>query len=234
MTGTRPGKPSLPRPCLMLVTDRALARGDDALLAAVAAAVDGGVNAVQVREKDLADDDLAILVRRLWAVIDDRAVIIVNDRLTVAKCAGAGGIHFGEPSETGRMVEVDGFEPLIVGRSVHSLAAATDAVNSGADYLVLGTIFPSRSHPGGESGGLERVRVVSRSVSIPVIAIGGITEDNLPGVIAAGAAGVAVISAILGRSDPSFAARTLRVALDGAWEGRPGSIAASPTTLGVA
>jgi thiamine monophosphate synthase len=108
----------------------------------------------------------------------------------------------------------------LVGRSVHSISAALKAQEDGADFLVLGTVFPSLSHPGGPAGGLKLVEDVTTIVDVPVIGIGGITPENAGQVVSAGAAGVAVIRAILGDPDPEGAARRLRATLDAA--GAPG------------
>lgn len=223
---TRAGEP-LPRPCLMLVTDRNLVGGVEGLTEAVIAAVGGGVNAVQVREKDLSDDALADLTGRLRAAIGGRATLLVNGSPMAALLAGADGVHGGEESLPTAALRRATEGRLLVGRSVHSLESARTAVQDGADYLVLGTIFPSRSHPDGETGGVARVRAVTAAVRIPVLAIGGITAGNISDVVGAGAAGVAVISAILGQPDPRGAAQELRAALDRAWRAniRPAAMA---------
>ena len=109
---------------------------------------------------------------------------------------------------------------LVVSRSVHSIEAAVQAERDGADMLVLGTVFPSSSHPDGPTIGLDGVRAVCDAVSIPVIGIGGITAANAGDVIRAGASGVAVISAIFDAEDPRAAAAELRAAIDAAWAER--------------
>jgi thiamine-phosphate pyrophosphorylase len=220
----------LPLPCLLLVTDRTLTGGEDGLIAAVDAAVEGGVNAVELREKELANEALAALCGRLVAAVGARALVLLNGAPAVALAAGAAGVHLGEaalPVGAARRAVRD---RLLVGRSVHGLPAAVEAERGGADYLVLGTIFPSRSHPGGETGGAERVREVAAAVRIPVLAIGGITVEHVPEVIEAGAAGIAVISAILAAPDPREAAARLRRALDAAWDARPAAVGAGVTS----
>jgi len=207
--------PRLPAWPLMLVTDRTLARDTRDLLRQVAAAIEGGVNAVQVREKDLPEAELLALTRRIVAIAAGRAFVTVNGRPRVALAARAEGVHAGEDLPITRELKRRLRDRLLIGRSVHDLAGATAAAHDGAGYLVLGTIFPSRSHPGGETGGLARVREVAAAVALPVIAIGGITATTAGEVMRAGAAGVAVISAILGQPDPRAAAATLRRAMDG-------------------
>jgi thiamine-phosphate pyrophosphorylase len=215
-----PDERRLTPPILMLVTDRALAHGLDALVRMVEDAAAAGVNAVQVREKDLPDAEQESLARRIVQAVGASAFVTVNGTPAVAMAAGAPGVHGGEESPAVEAMGRDTHGRLLVGRSVHDLPGAVAAEEAGADYLVLGTIFPSRSHPGGPTGGLARVRQVTDAVRVPVIAIGGITADNLAGVIRAGAAGVAVISAILGQPDARAAARGLREALNAAWQER--------------
>ena len=226
-------KPTLPRPALMLVTDRH-AVPEGALASAVRAAVDGGVNVVQLREKDLPAAELLALGRALQDAIAGRARFIVSHRVDVAAALDADGVQLPEdglPVAAARGIL--GPDKLI-GRSVHTEEGATAAVASGADYLVLGSVFSTDSHPGGTPLGLDVVRHLLlgipsldahpmgsseltedvRSVApVPVLGIGGITADNAAQVMAAGAAGVAIISAILKPDDPRAAAQRLRAAL---------------------
>lgn len=211
----------LPTPCLMLVTDRRLC-GGRSLVNLVAAAVAGGVNAVQLREKDLPAGDLWELARKLRTVTKKRALLIVNDRVDVALACGADGVHLPEaglPVAAARRVAGLGF---LIGRSVHSVegarSAAAEAAEGespwrGADYLVAGTIFPSRSHPGVTPVGPALLAEIRLATGLPILAIGGIERDNVAQVMAAGAQGCAVISAILGARDPRRAAQELAEAL---------------------
>jgi thiamine-phosphate diphosphorylase len=102
---------------------------------------------------------------------------------------------------------------MLIGASVHSLDDAVSAEKAGADYLIVGTMFATRTHPGKEPEGLELMRLIRGDTTRPLIGIGGITTENAPSVMAAGADGVAVISEILGAADPALAARRLRRAL---------------------
>jgi len=211
---------ALPLPILMLVTDRALAGSSTALVAAVDAALAGGVNAVQVREKELRDHELLPLARDLRAITAGRALLLINGPPALALAVSADGVHLPEDGLPVAAVRRATRGRLLVGRSVHSVEAARAAEAEGADYLILGTIFPSRSHPGGATGGPALAGAVAHAVRVPVIGIGGIDTSNLGTVITAGAAGVAVISAILGQPDPRAAAAMLRAALDAAWQER--------------
>jgi thiamine-phosphate pyrophosphorylase len=207
-----PGRPDprLATPALCLVTDRRLVPEP---VAAVKAAVAGGVNLVQVREKDLSAGELLALVRRLRVEVGGRAKLVVNDRVDVALAAGADGVHLPEAglpvAEARRLL---GPGPLL-GASVHSVRAAVAAERAGADYLIAGPIYPTRSHPGAPAAGPELVRQVRASTRLPVLAIGGITAANAAEARMAGADGLAVISAILAAVDPERAAAGLCAAL---------------------
>ena len=200
-------------PFLMLITDRRLARGADALVHAVNEAVEGGVTAVQLREKDLRPRELLPLAQRLRVVTRGRAGLIVNGSLEVALAAEADGVHL---PEDGPMVERPP-RPFLIGRSVHSLAAATVAWAECSDYLVAGPIFESASHPNAAPAGLKLIESVAGAVAIPVLAVGGITAERVSDVLRAGVAGVAVISAILSAQAPRKAAQRLGDALREEW-----------------
>ena len=216
---------SLPFPCLMLVTDRLLCGGADGLVAAVEAAVQGGADAVQLREKDpdgrsLPPEDLLPLARRLRQATLGRALLLVNGSLEVALASEADGVHLPgsapsvwRPRET---VPVGG-QRFLVGRSVHSLEAARRAEAEGADYLVAGPVYETRSHPGREPAGLSLIEGITRRVRVPVLAIGGVNAGRVDEVVRAGASGVAVISAVLAAADRRAAAGDLRRALDAVW-----------------
>ena len=213
MTGSR-----LPsgRPVICLITDRRLV---DNLDRAVTAAVAGGVNMVQLREKDLPTRDLLDLGNRVRDAIAGRALLLINGRADIAFAVGADGVHLpadGLPTDGARATLGAG---SIIGRAVHSAAEVTGPETLGADYLELGTIFPSRSHPAGAPLGLPALRSAT-GARIPLIAVGGITAGNVAEVIAAGVAGIAVISAILGESDPKAASERLSVATEKAWAQR--------------
>jgi thiamine-phosphate pyrophosphorylase len=197
----------------MLVTDRHLSGGEDELVRAVDAAIDGGVNVVQLRGKDLSADALSALSGRLREVTQDRVLLIVNGSADAAIESGADGVHLSE--EAPMPEERAG---LIVGRSVHSVEAARRAEGEDVDYVVAGPIYETRSHPGAVPAGADLIRKISEVVSVPVIAIGGIDYQRVTNVMRAGASGVAVISAILGSSNPREAAAQLRSTLE---EGAP-------------
>jgi len=207
-------RPALPYPCLALVTDRRRSRIP--LDAAVERAVAGGVNLVELREKDLPADELLALARRLRAVTRGRALLVVNDRVDVALVSGADGAHLPERGLPVREARALLGAGRLVGRSVHSVVSAVDAERDGADYAILGTIYATSSKPGVSPAGIGLVAEAARATRLPLLAIGGVTAERAPEVMAAGAWGVAVISAVLDADDPADAARRLRAALDSA------------------
>lgn len=202
-------------PRLMLVTDRRLCP-PERLPALVARVVAHGVDAVQLREKDLPPDALLALARALREATAGRALLFVNGDVEVALAAGADGVQLGETAMTAKEARRRAGERLLIGRSVHDVARAVAAERDGADLLIAGTVYPSRSHPGGDTGGPDLIRRITAAVHVPVLGIGGITQENAAAVIAAGAVGVAVISAILAAPDPARAAAELRAAVDAA------------------
>jgi len=208
MTLGRLGEP----PLLMLVTDRRRSRLP--LTEAVGRAVAGGVDLVQVREKDLPAADLLGLVKALREVVAGRARLLVNDRVDVALAAGADGVHLPEKGLPPRAARQLLGPDRILGRSAHDPAGLDWAA---LDYLLVGTVFASPSHPGLQAAGTERVKEFAGRSPIPVLGIGGITAANCAEVLAAGAVGVAVISAVLDSDDPEGAARRLKAALQAAW-----------------
>ena len=188
------------------------------LVQRVTEAVAGGVDLVQLREKDLSNEGLLELAGTLLEAIGGRAKLIVNERADVALAAGAQGVQLGESgppvSEARKTLGGD----ALIGRSVHSLQSAAQAEADGADFLLVGTMFASRSHPGEAPSGPGLMQQVSANSRLPLIGIGGITPENADQVIGAGASGVAVITNILAAEDPKAAAAKLKEAICQAWQ----------------
>lgn len=205
-----------PAPYLALITDRSRLRGRK-LEEVVALAVEGGVNAVQLREKNLSTAEFYEMAMTLRYVLRGQALFLVNDRVDVALAVGADGVHLPEHSLPGKAVREIAGESCLIGRSVHSVGAALYAEADAADYIVAGPAFATASHAGQPPVGVELVRALAEAVHLPVIAIGGISESNVRAVIDAGAEGIAVISAIWDAPDPKAAARFLRETLDAAY-----------------
>ncbi len=203
-------------PVLCLVTDRDLCRGRD-LEQVVEAAVEGGCNMVQLREKDLPAGKLFDLASRLRSITSGRALLIINDRADAALAAGADGVQLPEdglPVDAARMIG----SRLLVGRSVHSVAGGVRAVADGADFLIAGSAFATASHPGAAPQGLGLISGLADAVGAPVIGIGGIDAGNIDSVMESGASGAAVIRAITESESPGLAARELRRRMIRAWE----------------
>ncbi len=204
----------LPAPVLCLVTDRRIC-GDDRneLVERVRRAVDGGVNMVQLREKDMPGGRLLELAQILRGVTAGRALFIVNERADVTLASEADGVQLGEdalPVQAARRLA----SQILVGRSVHDSQGAAEAERAGADFLVVGTIYKSPSHKGGAEAGPELIRAIKSVSGLPTLGIGGVTVENAGEVINAGASGVAVISAVLGAERPEKAAKELMAAME--------------------
>ena len=191
----------------MAITDRRQFGDDDGVACArleEAARVwaQAGVDVIQVRERGMTDRDLAALVRRIMAATAGTpCAVVVNDRLDIALAAGAAGVHL--PASGLPAARVRGFVPpsFSIGRSVHGPAEARQAEQEGGcDYLVLGTIFASRSKPGGHRvAGIGALTAACEAAVLPLLAVGGMTLDTASAAFAAGAAGLAAITLF---SDP--------------------------------
>ena len=200
---------------LTLVTDRTQTRGRD-LGALVLECVAAGLPAVQVREKDLSAAELAALCRRLREPTRERgALLIVNDRADVALAVGADAVQRTYASLSVAEIRTVVEKRLSIGASVHSREDALSAEAEGADWIVFGPVFDTASKRRyGPPQGLAKLEAVTRAMKIPVIAIGGITPERVGEVRAAGAHGVAAISAILAADSPGDATRRFLDALD--------------------
>jgi thiamine-phosphate pyrophosphorylase len=205
---------------LMLVTDAAMCR-DRGLVETVLAAVAGGVTVVQLRDKTCSDGEMVATARMLRARLAPLGVpLIVNDRPAVALAAGADGVHIGQgdgdPAKARAMVG----RQMLLGLSVTGPRDRATVDPAVVDYVGLGPVFASATKADATPPlGLAGFRAVARELGIPVVAIGGIDAGNAGALIAAGAAGVAVVSAICAAADPRAAAAALRRAM-GAPEAR--------------
>jgi thiamine-phosphate pyrophosphorylase len=208
-----------PVPIVCVVTRARGVQGSaerDALLARLASAAAAGATMIQIRERLLDDRMLTGFVAELVALTRETACrVLVNDRTDIAIAAGAAGVHLKErsvaPADVRRIVPPE----FVIGRSVHSEDDAV-AVESagGCDYLMFGTVFPSASKPVDHPiAGLDALRRVSTRVSLPVLAIGGVTLSRAGGVAAAGAAGAAAITLFSDAADIAETVMSLRDAL---------------------
>ncbi|MEB3101981.1 thiazole tautomerase TenI [Ferviditalea candida] len=163
------------------------------------------VDAIHIREKAADARMLLDCIRELAAAGMPLSKLIVNDRADVARVAGVKGVHLG-----GRSLDVNSvkqaFPGLRIGRSSHSLKEAVDSERQGADYVIFGHVYPTGSKPGLPARGLQELKTVASSLSVPVIAIGGIRPEHVPDVLNAGAAGIAVLSGVMEADRPEQAA----------------------------
>lgn len=206
-------------PALHLVTDRDLLSAADFVGRAAALLEAGGPEvALHLRAGGLPTRRLHEVAERLARVAARcGALLLVSDRVDVARAVGAGGVQLGgtsfSPDEVREWVGRGG----AIGASVHSLEEAVAAVAAGADFLLAGTIYPTRSHPGRPGRGAGWLREVA-ALGRPVVGIGGITPARVPALLAAGAAGVAVQRGVWGAARPEAAIRAYlsRLHRDGA------------------
>jgi thiamine-phosphate pyrophosphorylase len=181
------------------------------------AALRGGVDMVQLRDKELDDDSLLEVAARFRAVCREHGALFwLNDRPDLALAAGADGIHLGQgDTPTGDVREQVG-ERLLIGLSTHSPEQFDAALGSEADELSVGPVWETPTKPGRPAAGLEYVRhAATHGGERPWFAIGGIDEENIAEVVEAGASRVVVVRAIRDAADPERAARLLREALPG-------------------
>jgi thiamine-phosphate pyrophosphorylase len=182
-------------PRLMAISDR-LTLGSRPFEDWLSNLAEAGVDAVQIREKDLADLEVYRLTRRARTILPSRVAVLVNGRLDVALAAGADGVHLpaaGLPAEPlRRWAEARG-DRIVIGRSTHTIDEVTRARREGVDYVTFGPLFPTPSKaPYGPPPGPEGLRRAAAE-GVPVVALGGIDADAVPVARAAGAAGVAGI-----------------------------------------
>ena len=195
---------------LYLVTDRKLTHGRD-LLWVLERALDGGVKAIQLREKDLSGKQLFILAQRVSELCQRyQAQLFINDRVDVALAVDAAGVHLAETSMPVPIARSLLGAQRIIGVSTHSVEGACKAELEGADFVVFGPVYftPSKADYGTPQG-LNALQKIVAKTSLAVYAIGGIKAENLPETQKVGSRGVAVISAVMSADDPGHAAQQL-------------------------
>ncbi len=199
---------------LMLVTDPVMCRRRG-LAETVLAAIEGGVTIVQLRDKEIGDADLTTIAMDLHVLLKPLGIpLIVNDRPKVAHAAGLDGVHIGqEDGDPGAARDLLGPEALI-GLSVTSAEELRTVDPQVVDYVGLGPLFATGTKPDAAPAlGLEGFAVLRKALPLPVVAIGGIDAGNAAAIGAAGADGIACVSAICAANDPSAAAAELRRAM---------------------
>ena len=196
---------------LYAVTARIRARNAQELLEQVACAAEGGATIIQLREKHLEDGALIEEARAFAALCRKKGVIsIINDRADIAVAAGADGVHVGQDDlEAGRAREILG-QDRILGVSAHNVEEALRAEAAGADYLGVGAAFQTGTKTDAKPISHALYREITRAVHIPVVAIGGITRENILELSGRGLSGAAVVSALFGVEDVRAAALEMR------------------------
>lgn len=195
---------------LYAVTDRAWV-GKLTLPQQVEAALKGGATCVQLREKNLADSSILAEAQEISALCKQyRVPFILNDNVALAAQCGADGVHLGQedmdPAEARRILGPD----AIIGVSAHNVAEAKAAVAAGADYLGCGAMFATTTKTNVTALPKETLRAICAAVGVPVVAIGGISKQNLLSLAHCGEAGVALVSAIFAAEDIEEECRELR------------------------
>lgn len=194
---------------LYAVTDRAFV-GKQTLLEQIEAALRGGVSILQLREKSLPFDDFvaeAVLVRELCRRYG--VPLIINDNVDVALQSGADGVHVGIEDAPVAEIRRKAGKEFIIGATAKTVQQAQFAEQSGADYLGVGAVFPSPTKANAVRITAAQLRTICESVSIPAVAIGGITRENALTLRNCGVQGIAVVSALFSADDIESAATAL-------------------------
>jgi thiamine-phosphate pyrophosphorylase len=195
---------------LYLVTDRSQTLGRD-LLSVLEQALDGGVKAVQLREKDLGGRELFELAEKSRRLCDRyKASLLINDRVDVALAIDAAGVQLGKTSLPVSTVRSLLGSQKFIGASVHSLEEARRAASDRADFILFGPVYFTRSKAAfGAPQGLAALKKIVENIALPVYAIGGINSENAIAVRSVGVRGVALISAIISAESPKHVAETM-------------------------
>jgi thiamine-phosphate pyrophosphorylase len=200
----------------MVLTDPLLA-SPRSISTVVAEALAAGVRSIQLRDKTASARELYAQARVLLHLTRPAgALLFINDRLDVAVAAGADGVHLGPDDLSVRAARAWAPDGFYLGYSTDDPEMARSAASDGADYIGCGAVFGTTSKDvGGEAIGLDRLRAVVHAVQIPVVAIGGIGPETAGAVASTGAAGIAVLSAVMAAPDPRAAAGFLLSSMGG-------------------
>ena len=177
--------------------------------------IEGGARVIQLRDKQSKKGELLLVAQKLRELCSQAGVLfIINDYLDLAIAVDADGLHIGQGDLPLPVVRRELPIDKIVGCSVTTLSQATKAQNEGADYIAVGSIFPTTTKKEATVVGVDILKELKRMVSTPLVAIGGINQNNVDEVVAAGADAVAVISAVLGEKDVKGAVQKLVAKMD--------------------
>ena len=178
--------------------------------------IDGGADAIQLREKTIPDYEFTSLASEVRNITTKSgALLIINDRVHVAREINADGVHLGQHDMSALEARNIIGNEKIIGISTHSIIQARQAQKDGADYIAIGPIYPTRTKDYEPSIGIEVLQKISEAIDIPFIAIGAITLENLDEVLNAGASRVAVCSAIIGSKDIYSSTKRYKEKLNG-------------------
>lgn len=195
---------------LYAVTDRAWV-GKQSLYEQVESALKGGATCVQLREKELNDDEFLAEAIEIGSLCRKYSVpFFVNDNVDVAVKCHADGVHVGQEDMAASKVREKIGDGMMLGVSVHTVEEALKAVENGADCLGVGAMFSTSTKANADVLPKETLRDICAAVDIPVVAIGGISESNIMQLSGTGVDGVALVSAIFGAEDIESECRTLR------------------------
>jgi len=193
---------------LYLVTEESIAIEE--LTKIIAQSVSGGVSIVQLREKNNSSLSFYKKASALKQLLNELSIpLIINDRVDIALAVGADGIHIGQDDLPLPVVKKMVPEDMIVGVSVSTLEEALEAERNGADYIGVGSVFPTKTKQDATLMALEDLGEICRGISIPAVAIGGITADNISALSDSGLSGTAVVSAIMNADNPKTASESL-------------------------
>lgn len=195
---------------LYLITDRHQTCGRP-LLKVVRQALDGGIRAVQLREKDLSSAELFRLAGEMKRLTEDYAArLIINDRIDIAQAVDADGVQIGVNSlPVSEVRRLQGKGSVII-YSAHAIEEAERAQEAGADFVTFGPVYNTPSKAGfGPPSGIGKLSDTVNTLKIPVIGLGGINRENIFEALSAGCLGIAVISAVLAADDPCYASAAL-------------------------
>ena len=199
---------------LYAVTDRHWLNGRT-LVDVVKESLDGGVTMIQLREKSLDEGKFLEEAKELQALCRERHVpFIVNDNVDIAKAMDADGVHVGQDDMAALDVRAKLGPDKLIGVSAHTVEEALLAEKQGADYLGVGAVFPTSSKSDVGEMSYETLKAICKAVSIPVVAIGGISGENVGKLAGSGICGVAVISAIYAAKDVKAAAADLKATVE--------------------
>lgn len=199
---------------LYAVTDRHWL-GEETLYDQVKKALDGGATFVQLREKNLDREDFLAEAKEIQKLCKEYGVpFVVNDEVSIAKDIDADGVHVGQSDMEAMDVRKILGPDKILGVSAQTVEQAIIAEKHGADYLGVGAVFTTGSKDDADDVSHETLKAICEAVSIPVIAIGGITKDNVAELAGSGICGVAVISAIFGQKDIQKATEELKFSVE--------------------